>query len=44
MPGTPPRALNQVNEAALMAIRVAEEVHDVVVEGRAPEPNPIAPV
>jgi hypothetical protein len=38
------RALNQVNEAALMAIRVAEDVYDAVVEGRAPEPNPIAPV
>jgi flagellar motor switch/type III secretory pathway protein FliN len=36
--------LNQVNEAAVMAIRVAEEVHDAVVEGRAPQPNPIPPV
>jgi flagellar motor switch/type III secretory pathway protein FliN len=36
--------LNQVNEAALMAIRVAEEVHDAVVEGRVPQPNPIPPV
>lgn len=38
------RALNRVNEAALMAIRVAEEVHVAVVEGRAPEPNPIPAV
>jgi hypothetical protein len=38
------RALNHVNEAALMAIRVAEEVHDAVVEGCAPQPNPIPPV
>jgi hypothetical protein len=38
------RALNHVNEAALMAIRVAEDVHDAVVEGHAPQPNPIAPV
>ncbi len=38
------RALNQVNEAALMAIRVAENVHDAVVEGHAPQPNPILPV
>jgi hypothetical protein len=37
-------ALNRVNEAVLMAIRVAEEVHDAVVEGRAPQPNPIPPV
>jgi hypothetical protein len=37
-------ALNRVNEAALMAIRVAEDVHVAVVEGRAPEPNPIPPV
>jgi flagellar motor switch/type III secretory pathway protein FliN len=36
--------LNQVNDAALMAIRVAEEVHHAVVEGRAPQPNPIPPV
>jgi hypothetical protein len=37
-------ALNRVNEAALMAIRVAEDVHIAVVEGHAPEPNPIPPV
>jgi hypothetical protein len=42
------RALNRVNEAALMAIRVAEEVHDAIleghVEGREPQPNPIPAV
>jgi len=38
------RALNRVNEAALMAIRVAEDVHAAVVEGREPQPNPIPPV
>ena len=37
-------ALDRVNEAALMAIRVAEEVHVAVVDGHAPEANPIAPV
>jgi hypothetical protein len=37
-------ALNRVNEAALMAIRIAEEVHGAVVEGHAPEPNPIPSV
>lgn len=37
-------ALNRVNEAALMAIRVAEDVHVAVVEGCAPDPNPIPPV
>lgn len=37
-------ALNRVNEAALMAIQVAEEVHVAVVDGHAPEPNPIPPV
>lgn len=38
------RALDQVNEAVLMGIRVAEEVHAEVVEGRAPQPNPIPAV
>ena len=38
------RALNQVNEAAVMAIRVAEEVHDDVVEGRPPKANTIRTV
>ena len=33
------RALNQVNEAALMAIRVAQDVHDAVVDGRTPKPD-----
>ena len=37
-------ALNRVNAAALMAIRVAEDVHIGVVEGSAPQPNPIPPV
>jgi hypothetical protein len=37
-------ALDRVNEAALLAIRVAEDVHVAVVEGHAPEPNPIPPV
>jgi hypothetical protein len=37
-------ALNQVNEAAIMAIRVAEDVHAAVADGHAPEPNPIVPV
>ncbi len=34
-------ALDRVNEAALMAIRVAEDVHVAVVEGHAVEPNSI---
>jgi hypothetical protein len=38
------RALNQVNEAAAMAIRVAADVHDAVVEGRAPKPDSIRTV
>jgi hypothetical protein len=38
------RALNQVNEAAVMAIRVAEDVHDAVVDGRTPKPDPIRTV
>jgi hypothetical protein len=37
-------ALDRVNEAALLAIRVAEDVHVAVIEGHAPEPNPIPPV
>lgn len=36
--------LNRVNEAVLMAIRVAEDVHDAVIDGHTPEPNPIPPV
>src|ERR1700754_3192328 len=38
------RALNNVNEAAVMAIRVAEEVHDAVVDGRTPAPASIRTV
>ena len=38
------RALNQVNEAAAMAIRVAADVHDAVVEGRAPKPDSLRTV
>lgn len=36
------QALNRVNAAVLMAIRVAEDVHVAVVEGRAPDPNSAA--
>jgi hypothetical protein len=38
------RALDQVNEAALMAIRVAQDVHDAVVEGRTPKQDSIRTV
>ncbi|MGX9788408.1 hypothetical protein [Mycobacterium sp. MMS18-G62] len=38
------RALNQVNEAALMAIRVAQELQDAVVEGRTPKQDSIRTV
>jgi hypothetical protein len=38
------RALDHVNEAALMAIRVAEDVYDAIIEGQAPQPNPIPTV
>ncbi len=38
------QALESVNEAVLMAIRVAQDVCDDVVDGRSPEPNPIPPV
>jgi hypothetical protein len=37
-------ALNRVNEAALMAIRVAEDVHVAVVEGRELQSNPLPAV
>jgi hypothetical protein len=37
-------ALNRVNEAALMAVRVAEDVHVAVVDGRTPQFNTIQPV
>jgi hypothetical protein len=38
------QALNRVNEAAVMAVRVAEDIHGAVVEGRAPQPSPIPQV
>jgi hypothetical protein len=34
-------ALDSVNEAALLAIRAAEDVHVAVVDGVAPDPNPM---
>lgn len=37
-------ALNRVNDAVLLAIQVAEDLHADVVEGRAPETNPIPAV
>lgn len=37
-------ALNRVNDAVLMAIQVAEDLHADVVEGRTPESNPIPAV
>jgi hypothetical protein len=36
------RALDSVNDAVLMAMHVAEDLHLAVVEGREPEPKPIA--
>jgi len=38
------RALEGVNEAVLMGIRVAQEVSEDVIDGRTPEPNPIPAV
>jgi hypothetical protein len=38
------RALEGVNEAVLMGIRVAQDVCDDIVEGRTTQPNPIPPV
>jgi hypothetical protein len=38
------RALDRVNEAVLMGIRVAEDVHDAVVQRSAPPLNPVPPV
>ncbi|MGV9797852.1 hypothetical protein ACWDTP_07305 [Mycobacterium sp. NPDC003449] len=38
------QALDRVNEAVLMAITVAEEVQAGVIEGTAPQPNPIPAV
>lgn len=37
-------ALNRVNDAVLLAIQVAEDLHADVVEGRTPETNPIPAV
>lgn len=37
-------ALNRVNEAVLMALQVAEDVHVAVADGRALQPNPIPPL
>jgi hypothetical protein len=37
-------ALNRVNEAALMAVRVAEDMHVAVVDGHTPQSNTIQPV
>lgn len=37
-------ALDRVNEAAVMAVQVAQDIHAAVVEGNVPEPNPIPPV
>lgn len=37
-------ALHRVNEAALMAVRIAEELHVAVVDGDAPQSNPIPEV
>jgi hypothetical protein len=37
-------ALNRINEAVLLAIHAAEDLHSAVIEGRAPHPNPIGPV
>jgi hypothetical protein len=37
-------ALHRINEAALMAIRVAEEMHSAVVDGHEPETNAVVPV
>jgi hypothetical protein len=38
------QALEGVNEAVLMGIRVAQDVCDDVVDGRSPSPNPVPPV
>ena len=37
-------ALNQVNDAVLMAIQVAEDLYADVIEGRTPETNPVPAV
>lgn len=36
--------LDRVNEAAVMAVQVAQDIQAAVIEGHAPEPNPIPPV
>jgi hypothetical protein len=38
------QALESVNEAVLLGIRVAQEVSDDIVDGRATEPNPVPAV
>lgn len=38
------QALEGVNEAVLMGIRVAQEVCDDIVDGRGTDPNPVPPV
>jgi hypothetical protein len=38
------QALDRVNEAALMAVQVAEDLHVAVIDGHVPEQNPIPPV
>lgn len=37
-------ALDRINEAAVMAVRVAEEIHAAVVEGQELDPNPVPAV
>jgi hypothetical protein len=37
-------ALDRVNDAAVMAVRVAEDIHVAVIDGHAPQPNPIRSV
>ena len=38
------QALNHVNEAVLLAVRVAQDVHEAVLEKRAPQKNPFPAV
>lgn len=38
------RALNLLNEAVLLAVRVAEDVHEAVLEKRSPQENPFPAV
>lgn len=37
-------ALDRINDAVLMAIQVAEDIHDAVAEGRAPQSKPVSDV